>query len=128
MDASDTPILTHGECLVYRPTYRCPSRVSPAHAVVEGRLPLKHHHTSFQVFAEGESRSRPVWITENVPPRCKRAYLPHLALCSSYKNSVRDSSATSGTREITDNATKRDVSGCTMRLGGTSMLAERDRR
>ncbi|HKO25456.1 MAG TPA: hypothetical protein VJY65_12060 [Chloroflexota bacterium] len=29
-----------------------------AYAVVKGRLPLVHHHASFQVFAEGESRSR----------------------------------------------------------------------
>src|SRR5437763_8213439 len=63
----------------------------------------------------------------DVPPRCKRVYLLHLALCSSYKNSVRDSFATSGTREIADDATKGDDGACTMRLGVTSMLAERDR-
>jgi hypothetical protein len=38
-----------------------------AYAVVEGRLPLVHHHASFQVFAEGESRSRLVWITDVLP-------------------------------------------------------------
>src|SRR5947199_8699716 len=55
-----------------------------------------------------------------VPPRRKRVYLLHLALCSSYKNSLRDSSASSGTREIPDDATKRDDGACTMRLGVTS--------
>jgi len=40
-----------------------------SYAVVEGRLLLGHHCASFQVFAEGESRRRHVWITEDVPPR-----------------------------------------------------------
>jgi hypothetical protein len=35
--------------------------------VVEGRLPPVHHHASFQVFAQGESRSRLVWITDVLP-------------------------------------------------------------
>lgn len=38
-----------------------------AYAVVEGRMPLVHHNASFQVFAEGESRSRLVWITDVLP-------------------------------------------------------------
>ncbi len=38
-----------------------------AYAVIEGRMPLAHHHASFQVFAEGESRSRLVWITDVLP-------------------------------------------------------------
>lgn len=40
-----------------------------AYAVVEGRMPLTHHHASFQVFADGESesRSRLVWITDVLP-------------------------------------------------------------
>lgn len=38
-----------------------------AYAVVEGRMPLAHHHASFQVFAEGEGRSRLVWITDVLP-------------------------------------------------------------
>ena len=38
-----------------------------AYAVVEGRMPLVHHHASFQVFAEGEGRSRLVWITDVLP-------------------------------------------------------------
>jgi carbon monoxide dehydrogenase subunit G len=38
-----------------------------AYAVVEGRMPLVHHHASFQVFAEGEGRSRLVWITDALP-------------------------------------------------------------
>lgn len=38
-----------------------------AYTVVEGRMPLLHHHASFQVFAEGEGRSRLVWITDLLP-------------------------------------------------------------
>jgi hypothetical protein len=38
-----------------------------AYAVVEGRLPLLHHHASMQVFAAGEHRSRLVWITDVLP-------------------------------------------------------------
>jgi len=38
-----------------------------ADAVVEGRMPLVHHHASVQVFAEGEDRSRLVWITDALP-------------------------------------------------------------
>ncbi|KEQ27398.1 SRPBCC family protein [Paenibacillus tyrfis] len=38
-----------------------------AYAVVEGRMPLVHHHASFQVFAENDSRSRLVWITDFLP-------------------------------------------------------------
>jgi hypothetical protein len=38
-----------------------------AYAVVEGRMPLAHHHASFQVFTEGEGLSRLVWITDVLP-------------------------------------------------------------
>ena len=38
-----------------------------AYAVIETRMPLVHHHASFQVFAEGENRSRLVWITDALP-------------------------------------------------------------
>jgi hypothetical protein len=38
-----------------------------AYAVIESRMPLVHHHASFQVFAEGEHRSRLVWITDALP-------------------------------------------------------------
>ena len=38
-----------------------------ADAVIAGRMPLIHHHASFQVFAEGASRSRLVWITDLLP-------------------------------------------------------------
>ncbi|MCP1305724.1 SRPBCC family protein [Paenibacillus tyrfis] len=38
-----------------------------AYAVVEGSMPLVHHHASFQVFAEKDSRSRLVWITDFLP-------------------------------------------------------------
>ncbi len=38
-----------------------------AYAVVEGRMPLVYHHASFQVFADGEGRSRLVWITDVLP-------------------------------------------------------------
>ena len=38
-----------------------------AYAVVEARMPLAHHHASFQVFADGEHRSRLVWITDALP-------------------------------------------------------------
>jgi hypothetical protein len=38
-----------------------------AYAVIETRMPLVHHHATFQVFAEGEQRSRLVWITDALP-------------------------------------------------------------
>ncbi|MCM3273368.1 SRPBCC family protein [Paenibacillus elgii] len=38
-----------------------------AYAVVEGRMPLVHHHASFQVFAENDGHSRLVWITDFLP-------------------------------------------------------------
>jgi hypothetical protein len=39
-----------------------------AYTVVEGaRLPITHHHASFQVFAEGADGSRLVWITDVLP-------------------------------------------------------------
>ena len=38
-----------------------------AYAVVEGRMPLVHHHASLQVFADGAGRSRLVWITDVLP-------------------------------------------------------------
>jgi carbon monoxide dehydrogenase subunit G len=37
------------------------------YAVVEGRMPIVHHHASFQVFAKGASHSRLVWITDVLP-------------------------------------------------------------
>lgn len=38
-----------------------------AYAVVEGRMPIAHHSASFQVFAEGEDRSRVIWGTDVLP-------------------------------------------------------------
>ncbi len=38
-----------------------------AYTVVETRMPLAHHHASFQIFADGEDRSRLVWITDALP-------------------------------------------------------------
>ena len=38
-----------------------------AYAVIEGRMPLKRHHATFQVFPEGEHQSRLVWITDFLP-------------------------------------------------------------
>jgi hypothetical protein len=38
-----------------------------AYAVVEGPMPLKHHHASFQVFVESDSHRRLVWITDFLP-------------------------------------------------------------
>ncbi|MFD0697562.1 SRPBCC family protein [Paenibacillus sp. GCM10027628] len=38
-----------------------------AYAVVEGRMPLEHHHATFQVLAESDSCSRLVWITDFLP-------------------------------------------------------------
>lgn len=39
-----------------------------AYAVIEGdRLPVAHHHASFQVFADGPDQSRLVWITDFLP-------------------------------------------------------------
>jgi hypothetical protein len=38
-----------------------------AYAVVEGHMPIVHHHASFQVFAEGASHSWLVWITDVLP-------------------------------------------------------------
>lgn len=38
-----------------------------AYAVVETRMPLTHHHASFQVFADGAHHSRLVWVTDALP-------------------------------------------------------------
>ncbi|WP_380286324.1 SRPBCC family protein [Kitasatospora purpeofusca] len=39
-----------------------------AYSAVEGfRIPLTHHHASFQVFPEGPGRCRLVWITDVLP-------------------------------------------------------------
>ncbi|MGW7007892.1 SRPBCC family protein [Streptomyces sp. NPDC054933] len=38
-----------------------------AYAVVDGTLTPKHHHASMQVFADGEERTRFVWITDVTP-------------------------------------------------------------
>jgi hypothetical protein len=39
-----------------------------AYAVIEGeRPPLRHHHASLQVFAEGDGHSRLVWVTDVLP-------------------------------------------------------------
>jgi hypothetical protein len=39
-----------------------------AYAVIEGSRPsLRHHHSSFQVFPEGTTHSRLVWITDILP-------------------------------------------------------------
>ncbi len=38
-----------------------------ANAVVEGRMPLLHHHATFQVFPDGKNQSRLVWITDFLP-------------------------------------------------------------
>ncbi|MGG1519425.1 SRPBCC family protein [Paenibacillus oryzisoli] len=38
-----------------------------AYAVVEGRMPLLHHHASFQVFPHGNSSTNLVWITDFLP-------------------------------------------------------------
>lgn len=43
-----------------------------AYAVVESRMPLVHHHASFQVFAEGAGQSRLVWITDVLPHELAR--------------------------------------------------------
>ncbi|NOU73750.1 SRPBCC family protein [Paenibacillus sp. LMG 31458] len=38
-----------------------------AYAVQEGRMPLLHHHASFQVFPHGESGAKLVWTTDFLP-------------------------------------------------------------
>lgn len=38
-----------------------------AYAVVEGRMPLQHHHASFQVLAHDQTSSKLVWITDFLP-------------------------------------------------------------
>lgn len=38
-----------------------------AYAVKETRLPLLHHHASFQVFPHGDNGSKLVWITDFLP-------------------------------------------------------------
>lgn len=38
-----------------------------AYAVVEGRMPLVHHHAVLQVYADDTGRSRLVWITDALP-------------------------------------------------------------
>ncbi|MFB9328897.1 SRPBCC family protein [Paenibacillus aurantiacus] len=38
-----------------------------AYAVVEGSMPLLHHHASFQVFSNDQTSSKLVWITDFLP-------------------------------------------------------------
>ncbi|WP_123043837.1 SRPBCC family protein [Cohnella candidum] len=38
-----------------------------AYAVVKGRMPLLHHHASFQVFPHGDNGSKLIWITDFLP-------------------------------------------------------------
>lgn len=38
-----------------------------AYAVKEGRMPLLHHHASFQVFPHGNNGTKLVWITDFLP-------------------------------------------------------------
>ena len=38
-----------------------------AYTVVEGRMPLIHHHATFEVFPEGANQTRLVWITDFLP-------------------------------------------------------------
>lgn len=38
-----------------------------AYTVQEGRMPLLHHHASFQVFPHGDSSAKLVWITDFLP-------------------------------------------------------------
>jgi uncharacterized protein YndB with AHSA1/START domain len=38
-----------------------------SYAVKEGRMPLLHHHASFQVFPHGDSGTKLVWITDFLP-------------------------------------------------------------
>ena len=38
-----------------------------AYSVVEGRMPLIHHHATFQVFPDGDNHTRLVWTTDFLP-------------------------------------------------------------
>lgn len=38
-----------------------------AYAVKEGRMPLLHHHASFQVLPHGDNGAKLVWITDFLP-------------------------------------------------------------
>ncbi|WP_438445089.1 SRPBCC family protein [Gorillibacterium sp. sgz5001074] len=38
-----------------------------AYAVKEGRMPLLHHHATFQVFSHGDNGAKLVWITDFLP-------------------------------------------------------------
>jgi hypothetical protein len=38
-----------------------------AYAVIEGRMPLIHHHATFHVLPDGENYSRLVWTTDFLP-------------------------------------------------------------
>lgn len=38
-----------------------------AYAVIEGRMPLLHHHATFQIFPDGENHTRLVWTTDFLP-------------------------------------------------------------
>ena len=38
-----------------------------AYAVVEGRMPLLHHHASFQVLHDGNDGAKLIWITDFLP-------------------------------------------------------------
>ncbi len=71
-----------------------------ADAVVEGRMPLLHHHASFQVFAECEDRSRLVWITDALPHELAAEIRPRVergaaVMKQTIENEVRQLAATS---------------------------------
>ncbi|KRE61933.1 SRPBCC family protein [Paenibacillus sp. Soil750] len=49
-----------------------------AYAVKEGRLPLLHHHASFQVFPNDNNGSKLVWITDFLPEQLINVIQAHI--------------------------------------------------
>ncbi len=44
-----------------------------AYAVIESALGLRHHHASMEVLADGEGRSRLVWVADLIPDEAEPA-------------------------------------------------------
>ncbi|KRE99356.1 polyketide cyclase [Paenibacillus sp. Soil766] len=49
-----------------------------AYAVKEGRMPLLHHHASFQVIPNDENGSKLVWITDFLPEQLTKIIQAHI--------------------------------------------------
>lgn len=49
-----------------------------AYAVKEGRMPLLHHHASFQVFPNDNNGSKLIWITDFLPEQLTNVIQAHI--------------------------------------------------